>query len=52
MSDEMPDFGGEQMHPVEERETEPRPRGCRCFWEAGDSPCPVHDAEAEDTEHR
>jgi hypothetical protein len=21
---------------------EPRPPGCQCTWEAGDSPCPVH----------
>lgn len=23
-------------------DTEPRPCGCKCHWEAGDSPCPVH----------
>lgn len=20
-----------------------RPKGCKCHWEEGDSPCPVHD---------
>ena len=25
-------------------DTEPRPLGCLCQWEQGDSPCPVHDA--------
>lgn len=30
-----------------EPDVEPRPTGCRCQWEAGDSPCPVHgDADA------
>lgn len=23
-------------------DTEPRPKGCMCHLEAGDSPCPVH----------
>lgn len=27
----------------------PRPTGCRCHWEIGDSPCPVHgDSEPDD----
>lgn len=25
-----------------QEDTEPRPEGCECQWEAGDSPCPVH----------
>jgi hypothetical protein len=25
--------------------TEPRIPGCQCQWEAGDSPCPVHDED-------
>lgn len=30
----------------QDKDCEPRPPGCRCQWEAGDSSCPVHgDAE-------
>jgi hypothetical protein len=25
-----------------EKDTEPRPVGCLCTWEFGDSECPVH----------
>lgn len=29
----------------------PRPTGCRCHWEIGDSPCPVHgDSEGDATD--
>lgn len=27
----------------------PRPAGCKCHWEIGDSPCPVH-GDSEDNE--
>lgn len=30
-------------------ETEPRPAGCQCQWEAGDSPCRVHGENEEAT---
>lgn len=30
-----------------QEDTEPRPKGCQCQWEAGDSPCPVHGEESE-----
>lgn len=26
----------------------PRPAGCKCHWEAGDSPCPVHPSLDDD----
>lgn len=29
-------------------DTVPRPPGCKCHWEMGDSPCPVHDNEARE----
>ncbi len=28
-------------------DTEPREPGCKCHWEAGDSPCPVHGEDEE-----
>jgi hypothetical protein len=31
--------------PFCESDTEPRKPGCKCQWEAGDSPCPVHAEE-------
>ena len=39
----------EQMHGIHrdlakaaQEDAEPRPKGCMCHLEAGDSPCPVH----------
>jgi hypothetical protein len=29
-------------------DTEPRPPGCQCQWEAGDSLCPVHGEDEEE----
>lgn len=26
----------------------PRPAGCECHWEIGDSPCPVHPSEDDE----
>lgn len=34
------------MTATNESDTVPREPGCQCQWEAGDSPCPVHDCRA------
>lgn len=37
---------------VEESDTVPRPAGCQCQWEAGDSPCRVHGEDEEPAERK
>ena len=45
-------YPGDREFIVGERDDEdwmPRPSGCICTWEEGDSPCPVHGLDEEGT---